>query len=504
MRFLTFFLTLSILTIGTALAQSGYFEDAYRFSRSNPSGSARIIGVGGTQWSLGGDVSNIAGNPAGLGFFRTSEASISLGYSDWGVDTRYLGQNKSYNTTNFSLPNMSYVMASPKENLEAGSFKGGSFGFSFQRIANFNTEYGYFSDELGESSIIDFYLQDAFGIPESQIENYGLTGLAYQTYQINPIVFDEDGQPIANPTSYDSFVLGFPFQDENITQEGSANQLTFSYGANFNHKLFLGGSLGIRTLSFSSFKVYNEEFVDQPLANSSLRENLFINGAGVNVNLGLIYKPIDYLNLGFIFQSPTWYSLNEEYEAGMTANYNNYYFEQEDITLGRQEAITDLVVSNYGLNTPLKIGGGATFFIGKNGFISADVDWVDYSAGRINSNDFDEGPDNQVINDIYTSTINYRIGGEAKFDLFRVRAGYAHFGDPFTNSPGYDQSTQQISGGFGVKLNNFSIDFALVNQQYNALYRSYQVLDENNVNYGPLTELENSITSGVLTVGINF
>ena len=504
MRFLTLFLTLSILSIGTALAQSGYFEDAYRFSRSNPSGSARIIGVGGTQWSLGGDVSNIAGNPAGLGFFRSSEASISLGYSDWGVDTRYLGQNKSYNTTNFSLPNMSFVMASPKDNLGAGSFKGGSFGFSFQRIANFNTEYGYFSDELGESSIIDFYLQDAFGIPESQIENYGLTGLAYQTYQINPIVFDEDGEPIANPSSYDSFVLGFPFQDENITQEGSANQLTFSYGANFNHKLFLGGSLGIRTLSFSSFKVYNEEFVDQPLANSSLRENLFINGAGVNVNLGLIYKPIDYLNLGFIFQSPTWYSLNEEYEAGMTANYNNYYFEQEDITLGRQEAITDLVVSNYGLNTPLKIGGGATFFIGKNGFISADVDWVDYSAGRINSNDFDEGPDNQVINDIYTSTINYRIGGEARFNLFRVRAGYAHFGDPFTNSPGYDQSTQQISGGFGVKLSNVSIDFALVNQQYNALYRSYQVLDQNNVNYGPLTELENSSTSGVLTVGFNF
>ncbi len=504
MRFLTLFLTLSTISIAGAFAQSGYYEDAYRFSRSNPSGSARIVGIGGTQWSLGGDVSNIAGNPAGLGFFRTSEASLSLGYSDWKVDTRYLGQNESYNTTNFSLPNLSYVMASPKGELESGSFKGGAFGFSFQRIANFNTEYGYFSNELGESSIIDFYLQDAFGIPESQIENYGLTGLAYQTYQINPVAFDEDGEPIDNPSTYDSFVLGFPFQDENIAQEGSANQITFSYGANFNHKFFVGGSLGIRTLSFSSFKTYNEEFIDQPLINSSLRENLFINGAGVNVNLGLIYKPIDYLNLGFIFQSPTWYGLNEEYEAGMTANYDNYYFEQEDVTLGRQEAITDLIISNYGLNTPLKIGGGATFFIGKNGFISADVDWVDYSAAKINSNDFDEGPDNEVINDIYASTINFRIGGEAKLDIFRLRAGYAYFGDPYTNSPGYDQSTQQISGGFGVRINAFSIDFSMVNQQYNALYRSYQVLDENGVNYGPLTELENSITSGILTFGFNF
>lgn len=504
MRILTVFLTLSTFTITGAFAQSGYFEDAYRFSRSIPAGSARIIGIGGTQYSLGGDVSNIAGNPAGLGFFRTSEASISLGYSDWKVDTRYLNQNKTYNTSNFNLPNMSYVMANPKGNLESGAFKGGAFGISFQRIANFNTEFGYFSDELGQSSIIDFYLQDAFGIPESQIENFGLTGLAYQTYQINPIAFDQNGNPIQNPSTYDSFVLGLPFQDENITQEGSANQMTFSYGANFNHKVFLGGGVGIRTLSFSSFKTYQEEFFDQPLANSSLNENLFINGVGVNLNLGLIYKPIDYINLGFVFQSPTWYGLNEEYEAGMTANYNNYYFEQEDVTLGNQTAISDLVISNYGLNTPLKIGGGATFFIGKNGFISADVDWVDYSAGRINSRDFDEGPDNQVIRDLYTSTINYRLGGEARISNFRLRAGYAYFGDPYSNSAGLDQSTQQLSGGIGVKLNSLSLDFALVNQKYNGLYRSYQVLDENNNNFGPVTELKNSITSGVLTLGFNF
>ena len=504
MRFLTVFLTLSSFTILGAFAQSGYYEDAYRFSRTNPSGSARIIGIGGTQYSLGGDVSNIAGNPAGLGFFRKSEISLSLGYSDWKVDTKYLDQSRTYNTTNFSVPNASYVMASPKGDMESGAFKGGAFGLSFQRLANFNTEYGYYSDELGESSIIDFYLQDAFGIPESQIENYGLTGLAYQTYQINPVAFDENGNPIENPDTYDSFVLGLPFQDENITQEGSANQMTFSYGANFNHKIFVGGGLGITSLNFSSFKTYNEEFIDEPLRSSTLRENLYINGIGVNLNLGLIYKPVDYLNLGFVFQSPTWYSLNEEYEAGMTAIYDDYRFEEEDITLGQQDAISDLVISNYGLNTPLKIGGGATFFVGKNGFISADVDWVDYSAGRIKSNDFNEGPDNEVIKSIYSSTINYRIGGEARFNVLRLRAGYGYFGDPYADSPGFDQSTQQFSGGIGAKINAFSIDLAVVNQQYSGLYRSYQVLDENGFNYGPVTEMKNSITSGVLTVGFSF
>lgn len=504
MRLLTSFICLSLFTISAAVAQSGYFEDAYRFSKTTPAGSARIVGVGGTQWSLGGDVSNLAGNPAGLGFFRTSEASLSLGYDLWSVDANYLDQSKSFQTSDFSLPNLSFVGANPKGALEKGSFKGGAWGFSIQRIANFSNEFGYYSDKLGNSSIIDFYLDDAFGVAESQIENRGLTGLAYQTYQINPITVDGDGKPITNPRAYDSFVLGFPFQDENVTQEGSASQINFGYGANFNHKLFLGASLGIRSLEFSSIKRYNEEFGDQPLINSSLNESLFINGTGVNLNLGLIYKPIDYLNLGFVLQTPTWFALNEEYEASMTATYDNYYFEQEDVTLGTETALSDVILSNYGLYTPFKVGGGATVFLGKYGFISADVDWVDYSSAQLSSKDFNEGPDNQVIQDLYTSTINYRFGGEAKLENWRVRAGYSHMGDPFLNNSEFDQSTRQLSGGIGVQFDALRVDFSLVKQNFNSLYRSYQVLDNNGFNYGPLTEIKNSITSAVVTIGFNF
>ena len=503
MRLLASFLCLILLTSGTAIAQSGYFEDAYRFSKSTPAGSARIIGVGGTQWSLGGDISNLSGNPAGLGFFRNSEASISLGYDLWSTDATYLGQNKSFSTSDFSLPNLSFVSAKNKGLLEKGAFKGGAWGFSVQRIANFSNEFGYYSDKLGESSIIDFYLKDASGVPENQIENRGLTGLAYQTYQINPIAVDAAGKPITNPSSYDSFVLGLPFQDENVTQEGSASQINFGYGANFNHKLFIGGSLGIRSLEFSSIKKYNEEFANEPLINSSLLENLYINGTGVNLNLGLIYKPIDYVNLGFVLQTPTWFSLNEEYEASMSATFDDYFFAQENKTLGEENAVSDVFLSNYGLRTPFKIGGGATIFLGKHGFISADVDWVDYSVARINSRDFNEEPDNQVIQELYTSTVNFRLGGEAKIERWRIRGGYGYAGDPYLNSS-LDQSTQLLSGGLGMKFESFNVDFSLVNQKFNSLYRSYKVLDNNGLNYGPLTEVKNSITSGVVTVGFNF
>jgi hypothetical protein len=396
------------------------------------------------------------------------------------------------------------VGANPKGPLENGAFKGGAWGFSIQRIANFSNEFGFYSDKLGNSSIIDFYLGEATGVPESQIENRGLTGLAYQTYQINPIAVDANGKPIPNPNTYDSFVLGFPFQDENVRQKGNASQINFGYGANFHHKLFLGASLGIRSLEFSSKKEYNEEFGNQPLINSTLYESLFINGTGVNLNLGLIYKPIDYVNLGFVLQTPTWFAMNEEYEASMTATYDDYFFAQENKTLVKETAVSDVILSNYGLYTPFKVGGGATVFLGKYGFISADVDWVDYSSSRINSSDFNEGPDNQVIQNLYSSTVNYRFGAEGKLKNWRVRGGYAHQGDPFLDNSGFDQSTQQLSGGIGVQFDALRVDFSLVNQNYNSLYRSYKVLDNNGVNYGPLTEIKNSITSAVVTVGFNF
>tara|TARA_R110002020_G_scaffold335211_3_gene550375 strand:- start:104 stop:1618 length:1515 start_codon:yes stop_codon:yes gene_type:complete len=504
MRISILVLSLCFIAASSGFAQSGYFEDAYRFSQVKPAGSARIMGVGGTQWSLGGDVSNIAGNPAGLGFFRSSEASATIGYTDWGVETNYLGQVKNYNTTNFSLPNVSFVMANPRSEFERGSFKGGAFGISIQRIANFNSEYGYYSDEFGETSILDFYVQDANGLPVQQLS--GLTNLAYQTYQINP-AYNSNGQVIAGEYLPINSIDFAAQQDENIRQEGSSRQITFSYGANFNYKLFVGGAIGIRTINYSSTKQYNEFFgTDAPLINSSLNESLAINGGGLNLNLGLIYKPIDYLNLGFTFQSPTWYSLNDEYSASTYANYDGYVYnptEDEEEVLGEYEEFTDIFVSSYNLNTPLKIGGGATVFLGKNGFLSVDVDWVDYSAARIKSRDFDEGPDNLEIQNLYSSTINFRFGGEFRLSNFRFRGGYGYYGDPIANSD-YDRSTHQISGGVGVKINKFSVDLALVNQKFNTLYSSYQVLDNQGNNIGPVTELKNNQLNGVLTLGLSF
>lgn len=491
-----------LLSAGFSLAQSGYFEDALRFGQFYSTGSARITGLGGAQMSLGGDISNIHTNPAGLGFFRRSEFSITPSFGAWTTETNYFDQVQENRTSNIAVPNLSLVISNPKGPLETGAFRGGTFGISFNRTNHFNRDFGYFSDIQGETSIIDAFIQQANGIPESQIENFGLTGLAYSTFLINPITQDANGNPISNPSQYDSFVLGFPFQDESVITEGRTTQTSISYGANFLNKFFVGAGLGLTSVNFTSRKSYGEEFFDEPLLVSSINEFLNINGFGATVNLGVIYKPIDEVNLGFNFQSPTWYRLNEEFEASIVNQFDNFYFEPEDIVLGREEASTPIILGTYNLNTPMRFSGGATFFLGKNGFITADVDYLNYGLARLNSRDFNPNADNQEIRRLYGQTINYRVGGEYRIDIFRVRAGYGLYGDPFRNST-FSRSTQQLSGGVGVRFEKFYIDVALSSMRFDQLYNPYSVV-ENGLEVGPIIEIRNQITNGMFTVGFNF
>jgi hypothetical protein len=466
---------------GEAMAQSGYFEDALRFSQLQSTGSARVIGIGGTQNSLGGDISNIHGNPAGLGFFRRSEFSLSPSFSNWRTESLY--QNtQSFDAipiSNFALPNLSLVIANPRDPLVASRFKGGTFGISVNRLANFHTEFAY--NGVSPGSLTDFFAADAQGVPGAtlDVEN-SLTGLAYSTALIAPTSPGSTTYVPFNPDESPGFY-------EDVITEGGINQITFAYGANFDNKLFLGASLGVASINYVQTKFYTEDYLTTDLVGFDLSERLAINGTGVNINLGAIYKPVDQVNLGLSFQSPTWYRLNDEYDAEIISEFEN----PNEIFSER----TDFIIGTYNLNTPMKINAGATYFIGKNGFISADVDYVDYSTARLNSRDFNPGPDNQNINQFYTQTFNFRIGGEYRYEMFRARAGYGYYGDPFDDGTN-DRARTNISGGLGVRFPNFYVDLGIQNLMFNNFYQSY--VD------GPIAEVNNNITTGILTVGFNF
>jgi hypothetical protein len=64
-------------------------EDAIRYSWFTQNGTARSLAIGGAMGALGGDITATFVNPAGIGFYRTSEAVLSPNFSMNKATTSY-------------------------------------------------------------------------------------------------------------------------------------------------------------------------------------------------------------------------------------------------------------------------------------------------------------------------------------------------------------------------------------------------------------------------------
>lgn len=477
----------------------GYYTDALRFSRlSATSGTARMQAIGGASAALGGDISTAASNPAGLGFFNRSVVVFTPSMNFNSSETDFFGETTGNFVNNFNLSSLGVVFNFSKGDIIPEKYKGGSFAINFQRVNDFYNEFTYegYNDN---NSIIDYFLQQADGIPVGSIDNRGLTSLAYYNYLINPVP-DQDGV-------YDSFVVGYPRQTETVRSTGGQNQWSFSYGGNYDDKLYFGVGLGIMSLRYRNAKDYREDSfydfqteADDPAINSlSVNESIEINGSGVNGTFGLIYRPMDLIRVGVSYATPTLYSLSEQSTSFLSTSYNDYYFAAEDTVLGDLSSEGDIVESTYQMATPGRLTAGVSVFAGKMGFVSADVELVDYSRARLKSNDFSASADNRTIGNLYKPTLNYRIGAEARLGIFRVRAGYALLGDPYEDSGNSVGTQQAITGGVGLRVRNFFVDLGVASMSDSRTYSPY-VLGQGT----PEVEVNNRSTRGMLTVGFVF
>lgn len=481
-------------------AQS-YTETALLFSRSRPGGSARIQAMGGVQNSLGGDYSSAYSNPAGLGMYNRSEFTFTPAFNSAATSSDYLGEKTSDSKSRLILPGLSFVFHSNKEG-KLG-FLGGTFGITFNRINDFNRSFTY-QGANASSSIIDYFLADASGTNVSQFDTDGFnynspTGLAYFNYLISP----QSLYPGGDPTLYFSDVNGNPIkQGEEVESSRAQNQWSISYGANLGDKVFLGGGIGVTSLNYKSKKTFYEEFKSDTLRSLSLEENLSVSGSGINATIGAIVRPIDFVQLGISVTTPTSYQITDNYSASMSSKWNSFTYKPGTI-LTDEDAQTDVIITDYNLATPFRLNGGITLFIQKHGFISADVDYLDYGNTKYRSNttgvSFTE--DNTDIKALYKSAVNYRIGGEYRFKEYRVRGGYAFMPDPFkAPQNGVDRKTSSFSTGFGYRKQNFFLDVAVVYTQGNASYRPYRI----NSALSPLVKTDNKNTLVMVTLGFPF
>ena len=85
-------------------------DNAFTISRDLNSGTARFKAMGGVNTALGGDISSISGNPAGLGFYGQSDVSVTVGYFNSQNKAEYFGNSTTMNNGKFGIENAVVVI----------------------------------------------------------------------------------------------------------------------------------------------------------------------------------------------------------------------------------------------------------------------------------------------------------------------------------------------------------------------------------------------------------
>lgn len=465
-----------------------YVDLAQQFSQREITGSARMQGMGGVSSSLGGDVTSAIKNPAGLGFFNRSELSFSPSIGFHNTDAKYLGRNSDDFKTNFNFGHLGVVLNNTKQNPE-GAWRGGSFGISMNRINDFHSQIRYSGRNSGDD-FVGSSLHGAYYSNGTVAFDNIYSELAFEAYLI-----DQFYDPVTDEYFLDTYndravVSGFPVeQSEGINIKGAGYTTNFAYGGNFADKFYFGVGINLSSINYEMSRVYKERPTSTALDEVTLAENRQFSGSGFNVSLGAIYRPISTLTVGLAYTSPTYYTLEDYLTVDLIADYGdstNYaYFPYDNIS----------PIINYEYRRPAHLNGGLSYFIGKNGFITADVEYINYGGNKYSSNENDFSVDNQEIGDVLQSVINYKIGGEYRYSIFRFRAGFAFFGDPIGEAS-VDRSRKSFSLGAGIRLRDYYIDLAAVNTRYETGYVPYAE--------GPLAVAKHNSTRAMLTFGLNF
>jgi len=473
--------------------------DALRYSQLGLGGTARVQGIGGAQAALGADAGNLAGNPAGLGLFRRSEFTFTPGINFNTTESNITGSSSVDQRNNVHLGNFGIIFSNRKSDGTEGNWRGGSFGVGFTQRSNLNTQFNYSGSIANNNTYVRYLANSTYdnNFTETELDDeytngiQTLEGLGYATY-LTGFDTDENNNRYLYYESQNNVT-----RSESVISSGALNQWDFSYGASYRDKVYIGGALSLSTIRYNQERFYQELDADPNTYFTSLglRDEFTTIGTGVNLRAGIIIRPTDILRIGASIQTPTFYSMNDIYDTSLNTSF------QDDT--GVQDYSEAMVPGEYSyrLTTPMRATAGVALFAGKYGFVTGDVEYLNYSNARLadNENSSEFSDVNNKISTDYKSAVNIKVGAEGRFDVFRVRAGIALLGDPYENS-NFDHQRSYITGGVGIKQANYFVDLAVVNSKFNSVYSPYTVADEPQT----IVTTKNRNNNVLVTLGVNF
>ncbi len=435
-----------ILTAGivaVALASSAQNEyDALRFSQTYQQGTARSAAMGGAFGALGGDISVLATNPAGMSVYRGMDFCLTPVVLNNNVESTLNGVSEE--DSKFAMKFSSFGIVSGNDKGRTTGFTNFAWGIAYNRLNDFSS-----NERLGainpSSSLLDVWKDKA----NTNSGNMFTTDLAMRSQ----LMFqgENDGKYY---TPYDvewgdnaTGKYGEK-QTRSVTQKGGINTWDFAISGAYNDMFFFGASLGVQSIHYKYTARYHEEDTQaspQPFDYYNFNEKLKINGGGVNLRLGLLVKPINFLRFGAAFHTPTVYNLTDKYYTTLEKQFKHEGF--------YDKVISDNDAIEYDLVTPMKGILSAAFVVPGYGLVSFDYESVNYTKSKYQNEDFDdEGFDvqNDAIKSKFQRTNNFRVGLEGLAGPVSIRAGYALYGNPYKFVSGNKQR-QILSFGIGIK-----------------------------------------------------
>ena len=491
-----------ILVSSITIVEAQSTEDALRYSMNRNSGTARNISLGGAMGALGGDFSGISTNPGGIAVYRSSEFTFtpSLHYSQ--TEANFYGTTSSDNKFNVPFQQIGFVGTYKPIREASSGLISTHFGIGYNRTNSYSRNT--FIQATGLlSSLLDEYVDQANQGNWNDFYN----GMAYDNYLLRNNPFEESEKKYLNDFQYVAEDPNTPNfgadqglnHSRLISEKGNSGEFNLSLGANFNHNLYLGASMGISSQNYEKgithFEEVNggwESLTDAYIYYRALdgwearedftfTESVSTSGLGINLKVGAIYKPTTSLRIGAAVHTPTFYSFDEEYNTSIESNYIDLGLDEiNDEALIYDTGGTDqdqlFGEFSYNFRSPFKAIGSLAYTFKNYGLISMDYEYLDYSSMQYYSSTSsitemqDINNKNNLIKSIFRATHNFKFGAEFKpTEVFTLRAGYSTNQSPykeghFKNNDKY----QTFSGGIGYRMNDMFIDFGymLRHEQY--------------------------------------
>ncbi|MEO6537252.1 MAG: aromatic hydrocarbon degradation protein [Ferruginibacter sp.] len=493
-------------------------EDALRYSWYPQNGTARVLAIGGAMGSLGGDITATFVNPAGLGFYKTGDAVISPGFFLNKVKADYFNNRTVENKNAFGFGPSGFVMGAPAAFKTNRSY---AFSIAVTQAANFNNVIHYkalnhltsFSEQFAEE-----FAKSGYSIDQVLDVNSPLpytSAPALYSFLIDTVTIGNVLKVKAAP----EYILdaGQALQQEMFkTTSGGVYEVALGGAVNLKEKWLFGGSVGIPLINYKSNTTFKESDTSTNTNNFfnayEYNDNFTTQGVGINIKLGAIYRPQEYFRLGLAVHTPSFMWLTDK----RTTTLNT---QLENPVKGFSATSTDFTNnqpgnSKYTQSSTWKAILSASYVFREienvkkqRAFITADIEYLNHNGSKFRS----DNPEvtlgekayykdlNEAVKDEYKGALNFRVGGELKFNTIMGRLGFAYYSSPYQDAT-LKASHMLLSGGLGYRNQGFFIDLTYIHNITKDINFPYRLQDRD-FSFASIKQQQGNIAA---TVGWKF